>query len=94
MRLRAYANIRQAIPGPWAKIAACRDQPLSLFFDTGPGNGPTEALRICARCPVRIACDDFATETRQQFGIWGGLTEAARKRKLRIIRLRERAANA
>ncbi|MEU3355257.1 WhiB family transcriptional regulator [Streptomyces sp. NPDC037389] len=33
------------------------------------------AKALCFRCPVRTACGDWARE-HQEFGIWGGRTEA------------------
>jgi WhiB family redox-sensing transcriptional regulator len=45
----------------------------------------TEAKKLCVRCPVRKACLGFALTTRQDYGIWGGLTEDER----RILRRRQ-----
>ena len=44
-----------------------------------------EAKKICARyrCPVRRACVVFALVTRQEYGIWAGLTEDGRRRRRR-----------
>ncbi len=33
---------------------------------------------LCARCPVRVECLDYAMET-DQFGVWGGTSEAERR---------------
>jgi hypothetical protein len=30
------------------------------------------AKRICRRCPVRLACDAWATERNERWGVWGG----------------------
>ena len=35
------------------------------------------AKNICASCPVRVLCRDYALSTRVA-GIWGGTTEAER----------------
>ena len=37
------------------------------------------AKRICADCPVRQECLDYAMRVHEPFGIWGGLTEAERR---------------
>ena len=37
------------------------------------------AKRICAECPVRRECFDYAMRVHEPFGIWGGLTEAERR---------------
>jgi hypothetical protein len=30
------------------------------------------ALEICARCPIKTICADYALTAREPFGIWGG----------------------
>jgi WhiB family redox-sensing transcriptional regulator len=37
------------------------------------------AKSICAECPVRAECLDYALSIREPHGIWGGLTEAERR---------------
>jgi WhiB family redox-sensing transcriptional regulator len=37
------------------------------------------AKRVCERCPVRAQCLDWALHTRQDAGIWGGMTEDERR---------------
>lgn len=67
----------------WRRDAACRDEDPELFFPVGTtGSAVTqakEAKRICTRCQVREECLEFALSTRQDAGIWGGLTEDERK---------------
>ena len=71
----------------WRQQAACRDADTELFFpESDTAAGP--ALAICAECPVREACLDFALATNQADGIWGGATETERRR----LRRRRRAA--
>lgn len=38
------------------------------------------AKRICRRCDVRVECLSWALDTKQDFGIWGGLSEYALRR--------------
>ena len=38
-----------------------------------------KAKVICARCPVRGECLDFALRVREPHGIWGGFTEIERR---------------
>jgi WhiB family redox-sensing transcriptional regulator len=38
-----------------------------------------EAKAICAQCPIRIQCLDYAVSAGMQ-GIWGGTTDSERKR--------------
>ena len=67
----------------WRAKAACRDIDTSWFFPDGDAVGDADvaaALAVCASCPVRDECLEFALTTRQDDGIWGGTTEAERKR--------------
>jgi hypothetical protein len=34
---------------------------------------------ICAGCPVRQQCLAFALDTRQNHGVWGGMSEEERR---------------
>lgn len=36
------------------------------------------AKAVCEECPVREQCLDWAVETNQEFGVWGGKTERER----------------
>jgi WhiB family redox-sensing transcriptional regulator len=38
------------------------------------------ARAVCGRCPVREPCLQWAIETRQQHGFWGGATPDERRR--------------
>ena len=63
----------------WKADAACRNLDTAIFFpDAEADSGP--ALEVCASCPVRQQCLDFALLTRQHDGVWGGATETERKR--------------
>lgn len=67
---------------PWAAYGSCRGADPDLFFP-GEDSRPDEGLKICSGCPVRAECLDWALETRIPYGIWGGMTERARRRLLR-----------
>jgi WhiB family redox-sensing transcriptional regulator len=67
---------------PWAVFSACREADPSLFFAT-TRDDERAALVVCASCAVKDGCLDFALETRERFGVWGGTTERERKRLLR-----------
>jgi WhiB family redox-sensing transcriptional regulator len=55
--------------------------------EQGRFNRIQQAKAECAMCPVREDCLDWAIETNQDFGIWGGCTERER-RKIRNERNR------
>jgi WhiB family transcriptional regulator, redox-sensing transcriptional regulator len=78
-------------PTDWRSLGACRQEDPELFFpvaQTGPGLVQLDQARaICARCEVRAECLDFALETVQDHGVWGGKSEDER-RALRRARLR------
>lgn len=63
----------------WQKGAVCAQVDPELFF---PEKGQTSkvAKAICASCDVRQQCLEYALETGQVFGVWGGLGEAERRR--------------
>lgn len=67
----------------WRHDAACRDMDPDLFWPLGEGatarKQAEEAKSVCAECPVREKCLDWAVETRQDFGVWGGMTERERR---------------
>jgi hypothetical protein len=46
-----------------------------------PERGETAepARQVCAQCPVRQPCLDYAFSNRITHGIWGGLTERERR---------------
>jgi WhiB family transcriptional regulator, redox-sensing transcriptional regulator len=69
----------------WREEAACRGADLALFFP-GRGESAQPARQICARCPVRQECLEFALRHGEVHGIWGGLTERDR----RALRTRHR----
>jgi WhiB family redox-sensing transcriptional regulator len=81
-RVSAYATAARRANGvSWRLAAACRSADPELFFPLS-GSGKAleqiaEAKVICAGCPVRRQCLEFALRTRPQ-GIWGGLTELER----------------
>jgi len=62
----------------WRELAACRGSDLEVFFP-GRGESAGPARRVCAACPVRQACLDYAISNRIAYGVWGGLTERERR---------------
>ncbi|MEU7086040.1 WhiB family transcriptional regulator [Streptomyces achromogenes] len=67
----------------WREHAACRHEDPDLFFPigtTGPAQVQTErAKAVCGSCPVRGQCLDWALDTGQSIGVWGGTTELERR---------------
>ncbi|MEU6313644.1 WhiB family transcriptional regulator [Streptomyces sp. NPDC047014] len=80
----------------WRHEAACRREDPDLFFPVGSG-GPAllqieEAKAVCARCPVRETCLQWALEEGPEFGVCGGLSEEERRTaRRRTARARSRS---
>jgi len=74
----------------WQFRAACRGEDSALFFAPGYFERKEEkdrrearARAICARCPVRVDCLEYALRIREPPGVWGGLNEQQRRALLR-----------
>jgi len=63
----------------WREEAACREADTAVFFPATDEEAAA-AKAICAVCPVREPCLLFALSNREEQGVWGGLTEAERRR--------------
>ena len=80
----------------WRAASACLSADPELFFPIAQGSAAdrqiSTALRVCAGCAVRQQCLDFAMQTGEAHGIWGGTTadERIRARRRNVRRRRER----
>ena len=64
----------------WYQKAACRDLGPDMFYTTRGGNiAQREAVEKCEQCPVRINCLVSALHNADRHGVWGGLSERARR---------------
>lgn len=66
-------------PPAWREHGACRGVDPNIFFPER-GESCVEAKAICAGCPVRGECLDYALDLGEKFGIWGGTSERERRR--------------
>jgi WhiB family redox-sensing transcriptional regulator len=70
----------------WRSQAACRSASTSLFFPArGDAFSGAVARQLCKGCPVRGECLDYALGFDELVGIFGGTSEAQRRR-LRVAR--------
>ncbi|MCW2529240.1 MAG: transcription factor WhiB [Pseudonocardiales bacterium] len=81
-----------ALPTPttsnwdWQGKAVCRGTDPEVFFMGENERGSRKRLHeerakaMCAQCPVRQACLDWAVEVGEAFGVWGGTTPGERQR--------------
>lgn len=74
----------------WRLLAACRSLDPGRFFSPDVFETKQErdereasAKRVCAACPVREQCLDYAIRAGERYGIWGGLTELERRAYVR-----------
>jgi WhiB family redox-sensing transcriptional regulator len=83
-RNRNQYTVPSAATPPVAALPdrACADTDPEIFFP-GRAGSAREALDLCNRCPYRQPCLDWALETEQQFGVWGGTTAEERVAMLR-----------
>jgi len=70
----------------WMTKGKCRDLDPTIFFPS-EGVGVQIAQQICADCPVRASCLEYALDNRVDHGVWGGSSERQRRRLLRQRRL-------
>jgi WhiB family redox-sensing transcriptional regulator len=70
----------------WQARGACRATGVGLFFSPDGEREPARQAReqvakaICARCPVVDVCAAYAVAAQERYGVWGGLSEADRRR--------------
>jgi WhiB family redox-sensing transcriptional regulator len=80
----------------WQFRGACRGDDSALFFAPSHFERKREkdareagAKRLCAICPVRTECLEYAIRIREPHGVWGGMNEQERR-----MLIRERARKA
>lgn len=73
--LEEYFDLRQR--QPWRDKALCHGKAKDFFKPVGT---PYDlAAAICAVCPARKECLDYAINNHERFGFWGGMTYQERK---------------
>lgn len=74
-------QLTDALVADWRDSATCSGLPHALFFPVGEAidDAIAQAKAICSVCPVTDDCLEFALETNQRSGIWGGASEEDRK---------------
>ncbi|BAX98880.1 transcriptional regulator WhiB [Mycobacteroides stephanolepidis] len=94
---RRLAEVSGQLDETWKRQAACRGHPRPDIFYPDPARSEAtikrskselkrrlivaEAKRVCAACPVRVECLNYADEILDYHGIWGGKTGRERGRK-------------
>lgn len=74
----------------WRDQAACRSVDAELFFPAGSTGAAIHCIQsakaVCRSCPVQDPCLQFALETNQEAGVWGGMDEDERRRLRKVWR--------
>jgi WhiB family transcriptional regulator, redox-sensing transcriptional regulator len=79
-RLTDFEDVAAATS--WMSEGMCSQTDPETFFapdDAGP-NWYTDAITVCQGCPIRSTCLAYAIENGIEYGVWGGSTEADRRR--------------
>ena len=63
-----------AFSGP----ALCAEVSPEVWFPD-KGGSVRQAKAICGRCEIRLECADWAIQTNERHGVWGGLSEWDRR---------------
>lgn len=69
----------------WMNQAACAGWPAAVFFEKAHQK---QAVALCATCPIRAECLDYALAGCIDYGVWGGCSPEER----RVLRRRRRLA--
>ncbi len=86
----AHCDVCIGMESNWMAEGLCNEQPPSLFFPSD-GVGVEVAKKICAECPAKEPCLEYALANRIDHGVWGGTSERQRRR---ILKARRTAAMA
>ena len=70
----------------WMDRGSCRNFPPAVFFPQD-GAGVERARAICAHCPVKSDCLEYALAHHIDHGVWGGCSERERRRIAKRRRL-------
>jgi WhiB family redox-sensing transcriptional regulator len=66
----------------WRHRSACRGVDPDIFYPVSDEEAEA-AKAVCAACPVRQPCLEYALVKRERDGVWGGATERERRRMIR-----------
>ena len=73
----------------WRLNAACRGIDTARFYHPDNERGSSRARReaqakaMCVQCPVVRQCLKWALDTREPYGVWGGMSAQERERLAR-----------
>ncbi|WP_213578172.1 WhiB family transcriptional regulator [Rhodococcus sp. USK13] len=95
MSAATHEEIATLVPGDWVLRAACRGADPAVFYSPDGERGSArvrreaKARQICKPCPVLAPCREHALAAGETYGVWGGLTEADRRKRTHRLRRSE-----
>lgn len=85
----AYELTLPATPRPmgeWRERGACKDHNPGMWFpEQGDSRTVRKAQAICAECPVKAECLEWALTLPERYGVWGGTSERQRRGRYRPL---------
>ncbi len=89
MTIPASSLVLASADYTWRTGAICRDTDPDLFFPVGTTGYALvqidRAKQVCDECPVCDDCLQYALDTNQDSGIWGGTSEEERRQMRRAL---------
>lgn len=83
----------EELKAPWREFAACKGMGTTVedaeLFHPERAELTEPAKQVCWGCPVAWPCLEYALETVQKVGVWGGRSERERRQMRRAIRASE-----
>ena len=79
MSVGPFLSVAPECDPHWRDGALCAEIGPAIFFP-GKGGSDKQAKAVCAACPSKGPCLEFALDHDEEFGIFGGLTRAERER--------------
>ncbi|MEU0017997.1 WhiB family transcriptional regulator [Streptomyces rochei] len=72
----------------WQDRAACVGLDSRVFYANGKHarEQVNAARKVCAACPVAAQCADFAIQTGEKWGVWGGMSQKQLRQRRRRLR--------
>lgn len=82
---RPTVNGQQDQHEGWWASASCAGLDSRVFYAAGRGSTTQvqQAKRICANCPVKKECADYAITHGEYYGVWGGMSQQELRQKRR-----------
>jgi WhiB family redox-sensing transcriptional regulator len=77
-----YDRLQDAME-PYGELP-CHNYPDAFFYDenakvAGFKHQYITAKALCAECPIRLECLEYALAADEEYGVWGGLSPVERR---------------